>query len=203
MTTNTTEATIHGIETLSDGVQTMLLVSMEEGDITAAEAQACVDALRKTPAPMNSPVRSFIADDVWNSLPETDKDALNQAYVSADIGTFLQYVAAGVLPPDATMAIIGQAQKDKSQRRTCEPGFWRNPKTSACYPQVRINGPHAVGFSAPRRNTISAHEVALIATACSQLGADVVMEACRKALAMTAAAKANKSLPSTFQDGAE
>lgn len=146
-------------------------------------------------------IRSFIVDSVWESLPDADKDALSQAYANADIGTFLQYVAAGVLPPDATMAIIGQAQKDKSQRRTCEPGFWRNPKTSACYPQVRIAGPAASGFSAPRRNTISAHEVALIATACSQLGADVVLEACRKALTMTASAKSDKSIKSTFADG--
>lgn len=148
-------------------------------------------------------IRSFVQDTVWESLPDADKDTLNTAYQNADIGTFLQYVAAGVIDPDAAMTIIGQAQKDKSQRRTCEPGFWRNPKTSACYPQVRINGPAATGFSAPRRNTISAHEVALIATACSQLGADAVLEACRKALTMTAAAKADKSIKSTFADGSD
>ena len=201
MTTNTTEATLHGINDISEAARIMLVVSMEEGDVTAAEAQACVDAilsLRNQRQAIVASARPYVTDGEWASLTEDQKVKLDEAFRTADVDTLMDFIGdpltkdtVKILRQESSK-VIEQAAKDAASKLSCIGGFSYNPKRKAYYPQVRIDGPAPKGFSEPRHRAISVHQVAITAALCQQIGPDAVMATCRDALECVKLAKENK-----------
>ena len=212
MTTTTTEATIHGINDISEAARIMLVVSMEEGDVTAAEAQACVDAilsLRNQRQAIVASARPYVTDGEWASLTDDQKTKLDQAFRSGDTDALIDFIgeplskgAVKVLQAESSKA-VEQAAKEAASRLSCQGGFFYSAPKKAYYPQVNITGPVPKGFSDIRHRSLSAHQVALTAALCRDVGAEVVLDACRDALECVKIAKENKVTVSTFANSAE
>lgn len=208
----TTENILTGINDITEAARIMLVVSMEEGDVTQEEAQACVDAilsLRQKPAAVTVSARPYVTDGEWSSLSDDQKVKLDQAFRTGDTDTLIDFIGdplskgtVKVLQAESAK-VIEQAAKDAASRLACQGGFFYSTPKKAYYPQVNITGPVPKGFSDIRHRSLSAHQVALTAALCRDIGPDAVLQACRDALECVKIAKESKITVSTFANGAE